>query len=213
MNRLQLRTMLQTVQRHAQHQDQDITAETTSGSTPAIRIATPAEPSSHEYAWPEALSPRPGSLPVQILLFLPHRYTASGSIDRKQLLHDCNIHKIFGVIYAKFQTESAGSQPGCPRHCRKLMYRLTIHRPDHAYQVCAKPSTFRSACRTAMHGAHAVILSDHPSHSSMCTDLSSPPNTYIDVHGFAHRRRQYGHAHPPDPLHAKHPARSHKHPS
>ena len=64
-------------------------------------------------AWRGAPPTNGGSAqPVQVLLFLPHRYTASGTIGRDVVLAECRRSGLHGVAYASY-TRDSGNPSGC----------------------------------------------------------------------------------------------------
>ena len=115
-------------------------------------------------AWSGAPAPSGAAAsPTQILLFLPCRYTASGTIDRNALLIDCRHGGLHGVEYTSYTQEQVGSLPGAPSGRYDFMYRLTVHVSTHSAQVRSRPHCFRRECRRVLHGAHAVVLTHEQS--------------------------------------------------
>ena len=145
--------------------------------------------------------------PIQVLLFLPRRYTGSGTIDRNIVLAECRRGGLHGVAYASYTQETVGTHPAASGGGFELMYRLTLHVNTHSAQVQSRPQSFRQECRRVLHGAHSVVLRHEQAVTVQRTSRSRAPSNYTDRHGFVQRRRQRGqrtHSHGPLAGHALH---------
>ena len=147
-------------------------------------------------AWTGATAPSGAAAsPTQVLLCLPCRYTASGTIDRNALLIGCRRGGLHGVEYASYTQEQVGSLPGAPSGRYDFMYRLKVHVSTHSAQVRSRPHCFRREWRRVLHGAHAVVLTHEQSITVQRTALSKASANHTDKHGFVQRRRQQTTAH------------------